>query len=189
MKGDGTKRQRSGTKRRVVVASTESPAKQCAGFIAKYDPAIATLVRAARAALRKRLPTAIEQVYDNYQFLAIGFCATERTSDCLVSLAVSAKGVALSFFYGSTLPDPEKTLLGTGNQNRYLRLESAATLATPTVEALLRAAIAQAKTPLPATGRGYTVIKSVSARQRPRRSTKKPANNTLQGTRIKVARR
>lgn len=37
------------------------------------------------------------------------------------------------------------------------------TLATPAVEAFLRAAIAQAKTPLPVTGRGYTVIKSVSA--------------------------
>jgi hypothetical protein len=36
------------------------------------------------------------------------------------------------------------------------------------VQKLLRAAIAQAKTPLPRTGRGYTIIKSVSAKQRPR---------------------
>jgi hypothetical protein len=42
-------------------------------------------------------------------------------------------------------------------------------LAEPAVEKLLRAAIAQAKTPLPKTGRGYTIIKSVSAKQRPRR--------------------
>ena len=74
-----------------------SPAKQLAGFIEKFDPKIARLVRATRRALRKRLPTAIEQVYDNYNFLAIGFCTTERTSDCITSLAVSAKGVALSF--------------------------------------------------------------------------------------------
>ncbi len=68
-------------------------------------------------------------VYDNYQFLAIGFGATERASDCVVSLAVSPKGVALSFYYGATLPDPDTVLLGEGKQNRFVRLESAATLA------------------------------------------------------------
>lgn len=146
-----------------------SPTKQLASFIAKFDPAIGKLVRSARSALRKRLPTAIEQVYDNYNFLAIGFCTTERTSDCIVSLAASAKGVTLSFYYGASLPDPDNILLGSGNQNRFLRLDSAETLAQPAVESLIRAAIAQAKTPLPETGRGYTIIKSVSAKQRPRR--------------------
>jgi hypothetical protein len=126
-------------------------------------------VRSSRSALRKRLPTAIEQVYDNYNFLAIGFSSTERTSDTIASLAVSAKGVALSFYHGASLPDPHKVLLGSGNQNRFVRLESAATLATPEVEALLRSAIKQATSPLPATGRGQTIIKSVSAKQRPRR--------------------
>ncbi len=159
----------SGTKRDAPVAATGSPAKQLAGFVAKYDPAVAKLARAARAALRKRLPTAIELVYDNYQFLAIGFSASERTSDCLVSLAVSPKGVALSFYYGASLLDPDGVLLGSGNQNRFIRLDSVATLALPSVEALIRAAMAAAKTPLPTSGRGRTVIKSVSKKQRPRR--------------------
>src|SRR4029078_9134013 len=148
---------------------TEAPAAQLRSFLDKFDPAVAKVVRAARSALRKRLPTAIEQVYDNYNFLAIGYSGTERTSDTIASLAVSAKGVALSFYNGASLPDPHKVLLGSGRQNRFLRLESAATLARPEVESLLRAAIAQAKSPLPSTGRGYTVIKSVSAKQRPRR--------------------
>src|SRR2546423_1587592 len=78
-----------------------SPARQLAGFVGKFDPAVAKVVRSARAVLRKRLPTAVEQVYDNYNFLAIGFSATERTSDTIVSLAVSARGVALSFYYGA----------------------------------------------------------------------------------------
>jgi hypothetical protein len=141
-----------------------------AGFIARFDPSVAKVLRAARAAIRRRLPTAVEQVYDNYNFLAIGFCSTERTSDCIVSLAGSAKGVALSFYYGAALPDPEGILLGSGNQNRFVRLESAATLAKPGIAALIDAAVAHAKTPLPAAGRGHTVVKSVSARQRPRRA-------------------
>ena len=146
-----------------------TPAKQLEGFIARYEPAVARLARATRAALRRRLPTALELVYDNYQFLAIGYCATERASDCVVSLAISPKGVALSFYDGATLPDPKGLLLGSGNQNRFIRLDGAQTLAKPGVEALLRAAIAQAKTPLPAKGRGRLVIKSVSKKQRPRR--------------------
>jgi hypothetical protein len=123
--------------------------------------------------MRRRFPTALELVYDNYQFLAIGYSATERASDCFASLAVSPKGVALSFYYGSTLPDPQGVLLGSGNQNRFIRLSSAATLAAPAVVALLRAATAQAQSPLPASGRGRTIIKSVSVKQRPRRSAKR----------------
>jgi hypothetical protein len=150
-------------------AATASPAKQLAAFIAKFDPAVERLVRSARSALRKQLPTAVEQIYDNYNFLAIGYCTSERTSDCIVSLAASAKGVALSFYQGATLPDPDKVLLGSGKQNRFVRLESANTLATPAVQSLIRAAVAQAKTQLPSS-RGYTMIKSVSAKQRPRRT-------------------
>jgi hypothetical protein len=147
----------------------QTPAGQLAGFIAKFRPEVAKVVRSTRAALRRQFPAAVELVYDNYNFFVIGFCATERPSDCIVSLAANAKGVGLSFYYGATLPDPHKILLGGGNQNRFIRLESAATLARPEVQALLEAAVRQARTPLPKTGRGYIVIKSIAAKQRPRR--------------------
>lgn len=150
-------------------AMDPSPAKQLAGFIASFDPDLARLIRAVRSALRTRLPAANELVYDNYNFFVIGYCTTERPSDCVVSLVASAKGVALSFYHGSTLPDGHKVLLGTGSQNRFVRLPSAATLKKPAVAALIRAAVAQAETPLPRTGRGRLVIRSVSAKQRPRR--------------------
>ena len=154
-------------------ATTASPAKQLADFISKFDPEVARVIRAARAVLRKRFPTAIELVYDNYNFFVIGFCSTERASDCIVSLAAQAKGVSLSFYYGASLPDPQGILQGSGNQNRFIRLESAATLSNPDVQTLLTAAAAQAKSPLPASGGGYTLIKSISAKQRPRRIAEK----------------
>ena len=146
-----------------------SPARQLAGFIAKFDPAIGKRVREARAVLRKRLPTAIELVYDNYNALAIAFGSTERASDAIVSLAVYPRWVDLYFIYGAKLPDPHLLLKGSGKQGRHLLLEDAAVLAKPAVAALLRAAIQQAKSPLPPTARGYTLIKSASAKQRPRR--------------------
>jgi len=147
----------------------KSPAKQIEGFLAKFDPAVAKQVKSARTALRKRFPTAIEQLYDNYNFFVIGFCATERTSDCIVSIAASAKGVALSFYRGADVPDPHRILLGSGKQNRFIRIESAKTLSDPKVKALLTAAADGAPNKLPKTGKGYTMIKSVSAKQRPRR--------------------
>jgi hypothetical protein len=146
-----------------------SPARQLAAFIAKFDPAHAKLIRECRAALRKRLPTANEIVYDNYNFFVIGYSATERPSDCMVSLAAAANGVGLAFYYGATLPDPLYLLQGSGKQNRFVRLPSAKVLRAPGVAALIDAAVAQADPPLPARGGGGTIIKSVSAKQRPRR--------------------
>jgi hypothetical protein len=48
-----------------TVLSALTPAEQIESFIAKYDPKVAQLARACRAAMRKRLPTANEVVYDN----------------------------------------------------------------------------------------------------------------------------
>ncbi|MEO7965238.1 MAG: hypothetical protein ABIT38_15130, partial [Gemmatimonadaceae bacterium] len=74
--------------------AASTPAAQLTAFVAKYEPGVGRLFRATRAALRQRFPTALELVYDNYQFLAVGYSASERASDCIVSLAVSPKGVA-----------------------------------------------------------------------------------------------
>jgi hypothetical protein len=121
--------------------------------------------------MRRLLPTSIELVYDNYNFFVIGYATTERASDCIVSIAAAANGVGLSFYHGASLPDPKKLLLGAGKQNRFIRLPTSAPLSSPEVLALIRAAVAQAKTPLPPTGGGYLIIKSISAKQRPRRKT------------------
>ena len=153
--------------------ATGSAASQVASFIAKFDPANARLIRACRTSMRRRLPTANELVYHNYNFLPIGYWACERTWDCFVSRAPGSNGVSLSFFYGATLPDPDGILLGSGNQNRFVRLPTAATLGDLAVERLLRAALAQAKTPMPDSGRGRTIVKSISAKQRPRRAAQR----------------
>ncbi len=146
----------------------QTPSAAIASFIAKFDPPAARTIRACRRALRRRLPTATEIVYDNYNFLVFGFSTTTRPSDTIVSLAAAANGVGLSFYHGATLPDPHKVLLGSGKQNRFVRLPSAATLEDPAVAALIDAAVSQADLPLPRAGRSVTIIKSVSGKQRPR---------------------
>lgn len=143
--------------------------KQLKGFISKFEPKAQTLLRAVRKALRKRFPTAYELAYDNYNFFVIGYSSTERPSDAIVSIAAGANGVGLCFIYGASLPDPKKILVGSGNQTRFIRLPSVGVLGRAEVEALIAAAIAGAKTPLRATGRGRLIIRSVSKKQRPRR--------------------
>ena len=149
--------------------ATTSPSRQLDLFIRRFDPAIRKLVREARVKLRRRLPTAIELVYDNYNALAIGFASSERMSDTIVSLAVYARGVNLYFRYGAALADPHHLLLGSGNQGRFVRLESASTIDRREIGELLAAAIEEGETPLPRRGRGRVIIKSVSPKQRPRR--------------------
>jgi hypothetical protein len=156
------------TERTVSEAKRERE-QQLAGFISKFDSKHAALIRAVRRALRRRLPAAHELVYDNYNFFVIGYCSTERPSDCILSIAAGANGVGLSFYYGATLADPHRLLLGSGSQNRFLRIESAQTLSRPEVEDLIAAAIEQAQRPLPEKGRGRLIIRFISKKQRPRR--------------------
>jgi len=132
---------------------------------------VQALIRSVRRALRRRLPTAHELVWDNYNFFVIGYSPTERPSDSVVSLAASSNGVALSFYRGSSIPDPRGILLGSGAQNRFIRLPSASVLARPEVEALIAAAVARAPVPF-ARGRGALVIRSVSKKQRARRKSR-----------------
>jgi hypothetical protein len=148
---------------------SETADKQLKEFIAKFDPSMSQLIRECRAALRKRFPTANELVYDNYNFFVIGYCPTERPSDCVVSLAANAKGVGLSFYRGSSLPDPHGLLQGSGSQNRFIRLDDADTLSRPEILELLEAAEAQASSRFREAGRGKLIIRSISEKQRPRR--------------------
>ena len=158
---------------RIITSSKSSdPEEQLRSFIEKFAPPHQAIIHAARKKLRKRFPTATELVYDNYNFFVIGFGPNERPSDCIVTIAAAANGVGLCFVRGASLPDPEKVLLGSGKQTRFVRLPSANILEQPAVRALLSVATDRAKTPLPGSGRGKLVIRSVSAKQRPRR--KKP---------------
>ena len=146
-----------------------SPEKQLGAFIAKFEPEIRASIREARQLVCGLLPAAHQLVYDNYNFLVIGYSPTERPSDAIVSLAADANGVRLCFLQGSNLPDPSVILLGSGTRNRYVRLVAPRTLLRPEVQSIIRAALEQAKVPMPQSGRGSVIIRSVSQKQRPRK--------------------
>jgi hypothetical protein len=147
-----------------------TPAAQLTGFLAKYTPQMAAQARAVLAAMRKRLPGALELVYDNYNALVVGFGASERASGIVFSIAVYPRWVTLFFAGGARLPDPHRRLGGDGKRVRQIRLDNGARdLADPQVRALMDEALARASTPIDKSAKRRLIIKSISAKQRPRR--------------------
>ena len=144
--------------------------QQLKGFIDKFAPEMAALIRAVRKKLRSRLPRATELVYDNYNFFVIGYGPSAKPSSAIFSIAAQAKGVSLCFLQGAGLPDPKGLLGGSGSVVRSIRLEDAASIDRPEVEALIAAALERAKTPIGPGGAHQLIIRSVSAKQRPRRA-------------------
>src|SRR5579863_6056427 len=155
-------------------ASQADAQAQLDSFLAKYDPEVEAFARRALAKMRKLVKGAIEMVYDNYNWLVIGFSPTERPSEAIFSIVMPPGRVTLCFLQGAGLPDPTKRLQGSGNVVRNIRLYNAGEpdariLDQSDVRDLISLALNRAKVPMPGKGRRKLVIRGISARQRPRR--------------------
>jgi hypothetical protein len=148
---------------------TESAARQLDRFLDAFSPEVAGLARMTLAKLRKRLPHANELVYDNYNALAIGFSPTERASDGIFSIAIYPRHINFFFLQGATLPDVDGLLKGEGSVVRHIRLDDEKTLDRTDVKAMMATAIKMAEVPFDRKTEYKLIIKSVSAKQRPRR--------------------
>lgn len=152
------------------VQSAKSAEAQLDEFLAKFTPDVEATARQALRKMRAQLPGAIELVYDNYNALAIGFSPTERASDAIFSIALYPRWVSLFFLInGTKLRDPDCYLQGSGNRVRHIVLENAATLDDPTVLDLMAQALEMSQDQIDAAQPRRMVIKSISAKQRPRR--------------------
>jgi hypothetical protein len=140
------------------------------GFIDKYSADIAEQTREIVAKMRARLPGAVELIYDNYNALVFGYGPTERPSEAIVSIAVMPRWVDLCFIQNAPeLPDPDGILLGSGKMARHIMLKSPDSLDEPAVQAILETALDRAGVKIDPSNPSLTVIRSISAKQRPRR--------------------
>lgn len=145
-------------------SSTASAKRQLASILSGLPPAMEKLTRAVLPKMRARLPGAVEMVYDKKNSLVIGFCADERASSVINSIAVYSRWINLYFFEGDTLPDPEGLLQGSGTTVRSLRLTSASDFDRPAVKALVAAALNRADPPLDRRAKGRVIIRQVRRR-------------------------
>ena len=130
-----------------------TPAQQWARALAKYAPGVRAVARASIAKMRRRLPGAVEFVYDNYNALVMGFGKTERPSDAILSLVLFPRHVTLCFLEGVALPDPGGILRAGGSQ----------------VRALIEEAVQESGQRFTGRPKRRMIIRAVSAKQRPRR--------------------
>jgi hypothetical protein len=136
--------------------------------VARLAPAHERLVAATRRALRKRLPTACEIVYEYRSWIVISYSPSERGYEGALAIRADADGVKLYFNSGKGLPDPEKRLQGSANA-RWIPLETAATLARPAVARLIDEALARHRVPFPPSGRGPLTVRAASTKPSRRR--------------------
>jgi hypothetical protein len=155
-------------------APTQSAAERRAAeaelqaLVARFAGDLAPLAATVRRALRKRLPTATEIVYEYADCAVISFSPNHNGYDGVASVRASARGIDLYLTWGKGLPDPEKLLRGSATQVRFVPIEGAATLRRAAVVRLLEDGIARGRIPFPKTGRGPIIVRSTAAKKRRR---------------------
>lgn len=145
------------------------PQKRLDAFLDKYLPEIAAQARACLKTMQARLPGAVQLVYDNYNALVVGFGPSERATEAVFSLVMFPRWVTLYFLQGARLPDPDGLLRGEGSVGRHIRLETPADLNRVDIRELMETALECAKVPIDSKSPGKLIIRSISAKQRPRR--------------------
>lgn len=147
-------------------------ARRLEAFLARFDDEDANVARAALAWVRGVTPGALERVYDAYNALSIGFATGGSLRETFVAVVVYPRHVNLAFNHGAELTDPRGVLVGTGSAMRHIKIDSAARLADPHLEHLVRAAARHAgHVPDPKSPR-RVVVAAIYARQRPRTRTR-----------------
>lgn len=140
-----------------------------AAYLARFEPGVAAAAGEAIKRLRARLPTANAMIYDNYNALVVGFVPNQRPSDAVLSIAVYPRKFNLCFLQGAELDDPEDVTKAWGKTVRHVAMTDPEELDRPAIAALIAQALATARAPMPTAGRGRLTVKSISAKQRPRR--------------------
>src|SRR4030095_7799976 len=110
-------------------------------------------------------PHCNELIYDNYNALAFGWSPTDRLGHTFCSVAVMEKYLHFGFYRGSQIADPEKKLLGKGNQYRYIKVSSRKDFPVTYIKKLLKEAYANSLAKVKDKAqliKGQTIVKSIS---------------------------
>ncbi len=116
-------------------------------------------------------PTANELIYDNFNAVAFGWSPTDRVGHNICSIAIyrTNKNIHFGFYWGSELADPDKILLGQGNQYRYILVTDKKTFPKAYIKKLINEAYANSlskvKDPKQLIS-GQTIVKSISDKKR-----------------------
>jgi hypothetical protein len=141
-------------------------------FLKPFGGDITDLVMWLRDFAWDLCPKTNELIYDNYNAVAFGWSPTDKVGHTICSIAVgrSSKNVHFGFYWGNEISDPDKILLGQGNQYRYLLVTDKKKFPKAYMKKLVNEAyvnsLAKVKDPKQIIS-GQTIVKSVSDKKRP----------------------
>jgi hypothetical protein len=116
-------------------------------------------------------PTANELIYDNYNALAFGWSVTDRIGHlfCTIAVGRTSGNIHFGFYWGASLSDPKKILIGNGNQYRYILVKSVDDFPKTYMKKLMKEAYANSIAKVKDKSQliqGKTIVKSISAAKR-----------------------
>jgi hypothetical protein len=147
-------------------------------FLKPFEEDVKDLVLWLREFVWDLYPTANELIYDNYNALAFGWSPTDRVGHtfCNIAIGRTSKNIHFGFYWGSQIADPEKKLIGNGNQYRYLLVKSKKDFPKTYIKKLLKDAYTNSVLKVKDQKQfmeGQTITKSVSAIKRQKKSLSK----------------
>jgi hypothetical protein len=141
-------------------------------FLKPFDKEIIELVMWLRDFAWDLCPKTNELIYDNYNAVAFGWSPTERVGHTICSIAVgrSSKNIHFGFYWGNEISDPDRILLGEGNQYRYILVTDRKKFPKAYIRKLVNQAYANSLSKVKDQREivhGKTIVKSVSEKKRP----------------------
>lgn len=147
-------------------------------FLKPFEDNVQAIALWLRAFVWDLYPKTNELIYDNYNAVAFGWSPTDRVGHTFCSVAVgrSSKNVHFGFYWGSEIADPDKILLGQGNQYRYIIVKNINEFPKAYIKKLMKEAYANSLAKVKDKSQliqGATITKSISAKKK--KSGKAPA--------------
>jgi hypothetical protein len=108
-------------------------------FFASYNPQVQELAWKLREVILSVMSNSVEQLDVSANLIGYG---TDRTYKGLIcGITLHKAHVNLMFAKGTSIPDPEGLLTGTGKQARHVKIQDMQEIDTPGIRALLDAAM------------------------------------------------
>jgi len=157
---------------------SKEPTKDLLKFLKPFGREITERVMWLREFVWDLYPQANELIYDNYNALAFGWSPTDKVSHTFCSIAVgrTSNNVHFGFYWGTEISDPDKILLGEGNQYRYILVTDKNTFPKAYIKKLVKEAFANSLAKVKdkkQISHGQTIVKSISPKKRERKKPTK----------------
>jgi hypothetical protein len=146
-------------------------------FLKPFSPDIRETVLWLRDFVWDLFPKSNELIYDNYNALAFGWSPSDRVGHvfCNIAIGRTSLNIQFGFYWGSQIADPEKKLIGNGNQYRYFLVKNRNDFPKTYMKKLLKEAFVNSMLKVKDPKQimeGKTIVKSISAVKRSKKIKK-----------------